>query len=194
MLVPKLDLRAGLSEPRRRLTMTGAGSARIVLSPDEGERVQFGGLGVRFMIDGAQSRGTFALVEHPIEPRALAAPMHTHRYEDEYTYVLEGEIGVQVGDEVRVARSGDLVFKPRKIPHAFWNAGDTPARALEIISPAGFEQYFAETAALFPPARPGPPDEQALGAVMTRYGLEIDMGSISVLVERHGLVSGEAPA
>ena len=63
-----------------------------VLSPNEGGRVRFGGLGVRFMIEGAQSGGTFALVEHPIEPRALAAPMHTHRNEDEYTYVLAGEI------------------------------------------------------------------------------------------------------
>jgi quercetin dioxygenase-like cupin family protein len=177
----------------RRTTMTGAGGARIVLSPNEGERLRFGGLGVRFMIEGAQSGGTFALVEHPIEPRALAAPMHTHRYEDEYTYVLEGEIGVQVGDEVRVASPGDLVFKPRGIPHAFWNAGDAPARALEIISPAGFEQYFAEIAPLLPPARPGPPDELVLGAVMARYGLEMDMSSVPVLVERHGLVSGEPP-
>jgi quercetin dioxygenase-like cupin family protein len=145
------------------------------------------------MIEGAQSGGTFALVEHPIEPRALAAPMHTHRNEDEYTYVLEGEIGVQVGDEVRVARPGDLVFKPRGVPHAFWNAGDAPARALEIISPASFERYFAEIAPLLPPTHPDPPDEQALGAVMARYGLEMDMSSVPVLVERHGLVSGEAP-
>ena len=167
---------------------------RIVLSPDEGETVWLRKLGIRFMIGGEETGGTFALVEHPIEPRALAAPMHTHRYEDEYTYVLEGEIGVQVGDEVRVARPGDLVFKPRGVPHAFWNAGDAPARALEIISPAGFEQYFAEAAALFPPSHPGPPDEQALGAVLARYGLEIDMASVPALVERHGLVSGEAPA
>jgi quercetin dioxygenase-like cupin family protein len=176
------------------MTMTGAGSARVVLSSNEGERVQFGGLGVRFMVEGAQSGGTFALVEHPIEPRVLAAPMHTHEREDEYTYVLEGEIGVQVGDEVRVARPGDLVFKPRGVPHAFWNAGEAPARALEIISPAGFERYFAEIAPLLPPAHQGPPDAQALGAVMARYGLEMDMESIPVLVERHGLVSGEASA
>jgi mannose-6-phosphate isomerase-like protein (cupin superfamily) len=103
--------------------------ARVVLSPDEGEKVMMGGLGVRLMVEGAQSGGTFALVEHPIGPRVLAAPLHTHEREDEYTYVLEGEIGVQVGDEVHVARPGDLVFKPRGIPHAFWNAGDTPARA-----------------------------------------------------------------
>jgi quercetin dioxygenase-like cupin family protein len=167
-------------------------SPRIVLSPDEGEKVEFGGLGVRFMIGGVESGGTFALVEHPIEPRALAAPMHTHRHEDEYTYVLEGEIGVQVGDEVRVARPGDLVFKPRGVPHAFWNAGDKPARALEIISPAGFERYFAEIAPLLP-THPGPPDEDALLPVMAKYGLEMDMSSIPVLVERHGLVSGEPP-
>ena len=169
-------------------------SPRIVLSPDEGEKVEFGGLGVRFMIGGVESGGTFALVEHPIEPRALAAPMHTHRHEDEYTYVLEGEIGVQVGDEVRVARPGDLVFKPRGVKHAFWNAGDKPARALEIISPAGFERYFAEIAPLLPPTHPGPPDEDALLPVMAKYGLEMDMSSIPVLVERHGLVSGEPPA
>jgi hypothetical protein len=120
--------------------------------------------------------------------------MHTHRNEDEYTYVLVGEIGVQVGDEVRVARPGDLVFKPRGVPHAFWNAGAAPARALEIISPAGFERYFAEIAPLLPPNHAGPPVEEALGAVMARYGLEMDMGSVPVLVERHGLVSGEAPA
>ena len=153
-----------------------------------------GGMGVRFMIEGVQSGGNFALVEHPIEPRVLAAPLHTHRHEDEYTYVLEGEVGVQVGDEVRIARPGDLVFKPRDVPHAFWNAGDAPARALEIISPAGFERYFTEVAPLLPPAHPGPPDEQALGAVMAKYGLEMDFGSIPTLVERHGLVTGGPPA
>jgi quercetin dioxygenase-like cupin family protein len=173
--------------------MTGAGSARIVLSPNEGERVQFGGLGVRFMIEGAQSGGTFALVEHPIEPRTLAAPMHTHRYEDEYTYVLEGEIGVQIGEEVRIAQPGDLVFKPRGVPHAFWNAGDTPARALEIISPAGFERYFAELAPLFPPANQGPLDQEAIGAVREKYGLEMDMSSIPVLAESHGLLVDAPP-
>jgi quercetin dioxygenase-like cupin family protein len=169
--------------------MTGAGRARIVLSPDDGEMVLMGGLGVRFMIEGEETGSNFALVEHPIAPRVLAAPMHTHEREDEYTYVLEGEIGFQVADEVLVARPGDLVFKPRGVPHAFWNAGDTPARALEIISPAGFERYFAEIAPLLPP---GPPDERALGAVMAKYGLEMDMSSVPVLVERHGLVSGEA--
>ena len=166
--------------------------ARIMLSPGEGETVYLRKLGIRFMIGGGETQGNFALVEHPIRPRALAAPMHTHRYEDEYTYVLEGEVGVQVGEEVRTARPGDLVFKPRGVPHAFWNAADEPARALEIISPAGFERYFAELAPLFPPANEGPLDEEAVGAVRDKYGLEMDMDSFAVLTERYGLAV-EAP-
>ena len=151
------------------MTEAGDSRARVVLSPDEGEKVMMGGLSIRFMIGGDQSGGGFALVEHQIGgSRVLAAPLHTHRHEDEYTYVLEGEIGVRVGEEVRVALPGDLVFKPRGVPHAFWNAGDQPARALEIISPAGFEGYLAEIAPLLPPDHQGPPGEQALGAVMAK--------------------------
>ena len=167
--------------------------ANILLSPDEGETVWLHKLGIRFMIGGEQTDGNFSLVEHPIKPRALAAPMHTHRHEDEYTYVLEGEIGVQIGEEVRVARPGDLIFKPRGVPHAFWNATDTMARALEIISPAGFERYFAELAPLFPPANQGPLDEEAVGAARAKYGLEMDLGSIPVLAERYGLVVDAPP-
>ncbi len=111
-----------------------------VITPQEGESVDLGGLGVRFMTVGEG----FSLVEHPIAPRTLAAPMHVHEHEDEYSYVLEGEVGVQIGDEVRYATAGDLVVKPRGIPHAFWNRTDEPARLLEIISPGGFERYFAE--------------------------------------------------
>jgi quercetin dioxygenase-like cupin family protein len=106
-----------------------------VLSPEEGEPVWLRKLGMRFMIGGEETKGNFALVEYRIGPRALAAPMHTHEHEEEYTYVLEGEVGVQIGEEVLVAKPGNLVFKPRGVPHAFWNAADEPARALEIRSP-----------------------------------------------------------
>jgi mannose-6-phosphate isomerase-like protein (cupin superfamily) len=85
---------------------------RRVLPPDEGETVWLRKLGIRFMIGGEETRGTFALVEHPIGPRALAAPMHTHEREDEYTYVLEGEIGVQIGEEVLAAQPGTWSSSP----------------------------------------------------------------------------------
>ncbi len=82
----------------------------------------------------------------PARAGALGAPLHTHRREDEYSYVLEGRLGVQLGEETLEAGPGELVFKPRGIPHAFWNAGDDPLRLLELISPAGFENSFREVA------------------------------------------------
>jgi mannose-6-phosphate isomerase-like protein (cupin superfamily) len=162
--------------------MSGMTPERIVLGPAEGQSFELGGLGVRFMAEG----GGFSLVEHPIAPRTLAAPMHVHEHEDEYSYVLEGEVGVQVGDEVRYARPGDLVFKPRGVWHAFWNRADEPARVLEIISPGGFERYFAELAPLLPPQRPEP-DFEALGALQARYGLKMDMASAEAIARREGL-------
>jgi len=155
-----------------------------VLRANEGDTVHLFDLGVRFMIDGDTTSGAFGLVEHPLPPHALGAPIHTHEVEDEYSYVLEGEFGVLIGDEVVVARPGELVFKPRAVPHTFWNAGDEPARLLEIISPAGFENYFRDLAPLLEPAQP---DMAAVRAVAARYRLDVQWDSIPMLVERFGL-------
>jgi mannose-6-phosphate isomerase-like protein (cupin superfamily) len=155
-----------------------------VLGPNDGATVHLLALGVRFMIDGDATGGAFSLVEHPLPPRSLGAPLHTHRNEDEYSYVLEGRVGVQLGQDVLEAGPGELVFKPRGQQHAFWNAGDEPARLLEIISPAGFENYFRELAPLLAASER---DEAAVGEVIRRYELEIDFETIPVLAERHGL-------
>jgi quercetin dioxygenase-like cupin family protein len=160
---------------------------RHTLGPDEGQIVHLLALGVRFMIDGDATGGAFSLVEHPLPPRALGSPVHTHRNEDEYSYVLEGRVGVQLGEEVIEAGPGDLVFKPRGVAHAFWNAGDEPARLLEIISPAGFENYFRELAPLLAATDR---DEAAVGDVVSRYDLDIDFDSIPALAERHDLRLG----
>jgi quercetin dioxygenase-like cupin family protein len=157
-----------------------------VLHPDAGQAVRLGPLGVRFMLGPDQTGGGFSLVEHPLAPRGLGAPMHVHKGEDEYSYVLEGEVSVQIGDAVVIGRPGDLVSKPRGIWHAFWNAGDEPARLLEIISPGGFEGYFAELAPLLPPERPEP-DFAAIAALQARYGIEMDMSSVERLTREHGL-------
>ena len=157
----------------------------IIVAPGEGKLVWLQGLGVRFLVDGEQTGGRFALVEHPLQPRALGAPLHTHESEDEISYVMEGEVGVQVGERVQVAGPGAVIFKPRGIPHAFWNAGDAPARILELITPAGFERYFEEAAALF--AGGGPPDPARAAALFAQYGLQMDLGSIPALIQEHGL-------
>lgn len=160
---------------------------RHLLRHGEGETVRLRALGVRFMLDGAATGGRFSLVEHPLPPRALGAPLHTHRNEDEYSFVIEGRIGVQLGDEVLEAGPGDLVIKPRGVAHTFWNAGDEPVRLLEVISPAGFENYFRELAPLLAAAER---DEAAIGLVYARYELDIDASTIPALAERHGLRLG----
>jgi mannose-6-phosphate isomerase-like protein (cupin superfamily) len=158
-------------------------SARV-LRPAEGRTGFLGSIGVRFMIDGDVTSGGFSLVEHPMSARALAAPLHRHLREDEYSYVIEGRLGALLGDDVVEAGPGDLVFKPRGEWHTFWNAGDAPCRILEIIAPAGFEQFFAELVDLGGVANAAP---EVLGSLCERYALEMDPASVPDLVERFGV-------
>jgi quercetin dioxygenase-like cupin family protein len=160
-----------------------ATTAAKIVGPADGKSGQLASIGVRFMVGTAESGGGFSLVEHPMPPRTLAAPLHRHSREDEYSYVLEGRMGALLGDEVVYGEPGDLIFKPRDQWHTFWNAGDEPARILEIISPGGFEGYFDELVDL----PPGPPDLELLADLAARYGLEFDFESIPSLIERFGL-------
>jgi mannose-6-phosphate isomerase-like protein (cupin superfamily) len=159
-------------------------SSSRVIGPTDGKAGFLGSIGVRFMLDGPTSDGGFSLVEHPMSARALAAPMHRHTREDEYSYVLEGRMGALLGDDVLEAGPGDLVLKPRGEWHTFWNAGDDPCRILEIIAPAGFERFFAELVDLGGVAQAAP---ATLGELCERYALEMDPSSVPGLIERFGV-------
>jgi len=159
-----------------------------VIGPNDGAAGFLGSIGVRFMINGEDAGGDFSLVEHPLSPRALAAPLHRHTREDEYSFVLAGRMGGLLGDEVVEAGPGDLVFKPREQWHTFWNAGDEPCRILEIIAPAGFEHFFAELVALGGALEADP---EKLAALNARYGLEMKAESVPGLLERFDLRIGE---
>lgn len=163
-----------------------------IIGPHDGKAWDLGSLGVRFMIWGEESGGSVSLVEHPIPPRTLVAPLHRHAREDEYSYVLEGAMGAQLGDDVVIANPGDLVFKPRQQWHTFWNAGDTPCRILEIISPAGFEHFFDEVGAqMAAMSAPHPGAVLAGSDLPVRYAIEFQPESIPQLCEQHGLVYPE---
>jgi mannose-6-phosphate isomerase-like protein (cupin superfamily) len=162
-------------------------SARVV-GPTDGDSGFLGSIGVRFMIDGEEAGGDFSLVEHPLPPKALAAPLHKHTREDEYSWVIEGRMGALLGDDVLEAGPGDLVFKPRNEWHTFWNAGEEPCRILEIIAPAGFEHFFRELVALGGALKADP---EELGALNERYGLEMKPESVPGLLERFDLRIGE---
>ena len=150
-----------------------------------GRYVHFRALGTRYVVSGEQTGGALAIVEHDLAPHELGAPMHLHEREDEISHVTSGRLAVQIGDDVVEAGPGDIVFKPRGIAHAFWNPGDEPVRFLEIITPSGFEQYFADVEPLL--TADGPPDIAALAAVQARYALSMDLESAQPLVATHGL-------
>ncbi len=156
-----------------------------ILGPTDGKAIDFGAFGVRFMVWSEESGGGFSLMEHPIPPRTLVAPLHRHTNEDEYSYVLEGRMGAQLGDAIVYAEPGDLVFKPRAQWHTFWNAGDGPCRVLEIVSPGGFEHLFREMAD-DPAAMAG--ETTAALNLDARYGMEVQYDSVERLCEEHGLV------
>ncbi len=159
---------------------TGDAAGARVLGPQDGEILgPPDGTSDRFMIDGRDSGGGFALVEHRMAPRALAAPLHLHTREDEYSYVLEGRVGALLGEEEVLGQAGDLIFKPRGQWHTFWNAGEVPARILEIISPAGLEELFRQLGEELDPA--------TLPAQAAGYGCEVDFDLTVPIVERHGL-------
>jgi quercetin dioxygenase-like cupin family protein len=122
-------------------TITRAPGVKVV-QPGEGRVGALGpGVGVVFKIDGADSGGALSIVEHPFEVGALVPP-HMHLREDEFSIVLDGEIGFRSEDKEVVLGAGGYIVKPRGEVHAMWNAGDTPARMIEIISPPGFEDFF----------------------------------------------------
>jgi len=169
------------------MNTTGTTTARIV-TPSDGAEGFLGSIAARFMIDGAETADRFSLVEHAMSPRALAAPLHIHTREDEYSYVLQGRMGALLGDDVVEAGPGDLVFKPRDQWHTFWNAGDEPCRILEIIAPAGFEDFFRELSDMGGAIQADPDDLAALG---DRYGLSFQLDTVPGLLERFGLQVGE---
>jgi quercetin dioxygenase-like cupin family protein len=144
-----------LHELRKEIAM--AIEQKIVIEAGEGASVSLGGVGVDFKVPAGMTGGAFSIVEHPLEPGRLIPP-HIHYAEDELSYVLSGEIGVRIGDRDYVAGPGSYVFKPRNIPHTFWNAGPEPAHLIEVIWPAGFEDFFAELGELVATC---PPEELA---------------------------------
>lgn len=161
-------------------TLIESAAAPIVALPGEGESFDFGGLGVDWKIDAQHSQRRFSIVHHPMAPRALAAPLHRHSREDEYSYVLKGKLGALLGDDVVTAEAGTWVHKPRHQWHTFWNAGDTPCELIEVISPGGFEDYFREVARAWG-------DLERFAEINAQYGLEMDFDSVPGLCERFGV-------
>jgi quercetin dioxygenase-like cupin family protein len=154
-----------------------------IIRAGEGEILgAVGGCRDRFLVDSKDWGGRLAVVEHLLAPHSIAAPVHRHSLEDEFSLVLEGRVWYQASGKEHVAQVGDFVFKPRGEWHTFWNAADAPARVLELITPGGLEEAFRiiGTAA----------DDVDLGPLVAPYGCEADIEATHPIIEKYGLTFG----
>ena len=112
-----------------------------------------------------------------LSPRGSGSPLHVHRNEDEWFYVLTGELTFWVGGQVTTATPGSFVYGPKNVPHTFTVSSER-ARYLLVTEPAGFEGFIrtiGEPARelVIPPPATEPPDVAALSAIAAQYGVEI---------------------
>ena len=161
----------------------------VIVGPDDGKAGNLGSIGVRFMIDAEETpAGGFSLVEHPMGPRRLAAPLHRHTPRGRVLATCSTAAWARCSATTSsTPRPATSCYKPRNQWHTFWNAGDEPCSILEIIAPGGFERFFEE---LVDASLVGPPDLEWLSARSAHYGLEMDLASVPGLCERFGVTFG----
>jgi quercetin dioxygenase-like cupin family protein len=150
--------------------------APIALGPNEGESLWFLGSHISIKASAETTAGRVAVIEH-LSPRGSGSPLHVHHREDEWFYVIEGELTLWVGGQVINAPAGSFVYGPRDIPHTFTVSSET-ARFLLVTEPGDFAAFVRTlsepaTEVVIPPPATEPPDVAAMAQVAAEYGLEI---------------------
>ena len=144
--------------------------------PGEGKKLWVADELVTFVVSGDATGGAYALTDSTVPPLGEAPP-HIHHREVEAFWVLEGALEIVVGEETFEASAGSFVHLPRGVPHAYRNAGTTPARFLTLMVPAGLEKFFEEVGKPGEDPSSAPPfgeaDLERLLAAAPGYGVEI---------------------
>jgi quercetin dioxygenase-like cupin family protein len=156
--------------------ITDTASDAIELEQGAGEALWFLGTLATVKASSETTQGRVAVIEH-LAPQGSGSPLHVHHNEDEWFYVLEGELTFWVGGRLFEAGAGSFVYGPREIPHTFV-VSSPEARFLLVAEPAGFENFMrtlaqpAESLTIPAPASQ-PPDPAQMAAVAAEYGIEI---------------------
>jgi quercetin dioxygenase-like cupin family protein len=162
-----------------------------VVPPGGGDSVAIPGFGAVFKLYSRDTDGAVAIVEHPFAVGTITVP-HRHTREDEHSIVLEGQIGFRSDADEVVLRPGGYITNPRGQMHAMWNAGTTPGRIIEVITPGGFENCFRELSELLtsvePTAGVNLRETPEFAELATRYGLTYGNPDwLDGVVARYGL-------
>ena len=138
-----------------------------IVRNNEGKVVNVIGDKQTFKLTGKDTNGLFTLIEEENEP-GTGIPPHVHENEDEVFKVIEGEMELTVGDKTTILKAGDLAFGPRGIPHSWKIVGNSKAKVILSVFPAGIEDMFEELGTL----HPGPPDFPKVTEICGRYGVK----------------------
>jgi len=105
-------------------------------------------LGVKYktILTPKETAGAMSIVDS-LSPAGSGPPRHIHIKEDETFVILSGTCKFWLEGEEFTAGAGESVFIPRGKEHTFKVVGDVPSRHLVILTPGGFEAFFAEMAA-----------------------------------------------
>jgi len=116
----------------------------VVADPDDPNLLHLSVVGDTYtiLVSGRDTANRYALIDMTIPPGG-GPPPHRHSFEELF-HVLEGELEVTVRGTAHTAAAGHSVNVPGNAPHSFRNTGQTPARVLTFVTPAGLENFFAE--------------------------------------------------
>jgi len=160
-------------------TMTADRATRgYALAHDEGEAFWLLGMLQTVKAGAADAGGGFGLLEIVVPP-GLGSPWHVHPEEDEWFYVLDGNLTLYVGDTRLDLTTGGFAWGPRGVPHTFIGGGPNPARALVGFAPMQFEGFLREVGhpaparELPPPLAGAPPEIERLAPIAKRNGFII---------------------
>jgi quercetin dioxygenase-like cupin family protein len=145
----------------------------FVLSAEQGrtrEPLDILGEEVLVKLASADTQGAAAIFHLTVLPMS-GPPLHRHSREDEWLYVLEGQITAEISGRRITLNVGGSAFVSRGIAHTFQNFGRVTARMLVMVIPGGFNQFFEELSCLNQglPA----PDLVRSEQLMHDYGLEL---------------------
>jgi quercetin dioxygenase-like cupin family protein len=155
-----------------------------IMRADEGRRVSLFEVAFRYGLESGHTDGALAILEVVSPPRTLVKP-HRHSNEDEFTLVLEGTVGVRLGELESEVSAGSYLVKPRNVAHAMWNIGDVAARIAEIVVPGGLEEYFEQLGPIL--QRDDEAADADYDALASRYGIVIENDWVTELEARYGV-------
>ena len=156
---------------------------QYLVEPGAGTVIWSGPIGTIIKIPSAATRGALSVSEMPIAAGYMVPP-HTHHETDEWSYVLEGQVGARIDDDEFTAGPGSWILKPRGLMHTFWNAGPAPARIIELLTPGRFEEFFRHMTDL---ATRGELTDQQMGDLAVEFGTAVSMDWVDELSARYGL-------